>query len=116
MDESAPGKPRITSHGGDDLSVAADGPFTFVTPVADGGTYAVTVGAQPDNPVQTCTVTNGAGTVAGADVDDVGVECVLGGGTSVLEVPVLGRSGLVLLSLVLGIFGIVALRSRLRRV
>jgi len=65
----------LQQDGGDDLAVAADGTFTFATPVQDGGAYAVTVFAQPGNPEQTCTVANGSGTVDGADVTDVEVAC-----------------------------------------
>lgn len=61
---------------GDNLSVAADGAFTFPEKVADGGAYSVTVLAQPSSPSQTCTVTNGSGTVAGAGVSNVAVQCV----------------------------------------
>ena len=57
-----------------DLSLSSGGAFTFTDPVADGGAYAVTVLTQPAS--QTCSVTNGAGTVGGADVTDVAVSCV----------------------------------------
>jgi hypothetical protein len=38
--------------------------------------YNVTVLQQPANPLQTCTVVNGVGTVNGADVATVEVSCV----------------------------------------
>src|SRR6185436_11373037 len=38
--------------------------------------YAVTIQTQPTNPAQICTVTNGSGTIAGADVTNVAVACV----------------------------------------
>ncbi len=59
----------------DDLLIAADGSFTFATPVASGSDYAVTVLTEPGNPSQTCVVSNGAGTVAAADITDVAVNC-----------------------------------------
>ena len=65
----------LQQNGGDDLAIAGDGTFTFATPVQDGGSYSVTVFAQPGNPQQTCTVANGSGTVEGADVEDVVVAC-----------------------------------------
>jgi len=68
----------LQQSGGDDLAIAADGTFTFATPVQDGGTYSVTVSTQPGNPVQTCTVANGSGVVDGADVEDVAVACTGG--------------------------------------
>src|SRR5690349_12703089 len=64
----------LEDNGGDDLPIAADGTYTFATTVADGAGYAVTVSAQPTSPWQTCAVTGGTGTVAGADVS-VAVAC-----------------------------------------
>jgi len=66
----------LQNNGGNNLPIAADGPFTFSTAIASGATYAVTVLTQPTNPSQTCTVTKGSGTVAAANVTDVGVACV----------------------------------------
>ena len=58
----------LRNNGGNDLNVAANGAFTFTTPVADGAAFAVTVFTQPTTPSQTCVVTNGSGTIAGANV------------------------------------------------
>ena len=66
----------LQNNGGDDLAIAADGAFTFATPLADGSAYNVTVFTQPTGPSQTCTVTNGSGTITGADVTNVQVDCV----------------------------------------
>ena len=87
----------LQQNGGDDLPIAADGNFTFATPLGNGGAYLVTVSVQPTNPMQTCVVTNGSGIVAGADVTDVQVTCsttptyTIGGHVSGLD-----GSGLVL--------------------
>ncbi len=62
--------------GAQTLPIAANGSFTFPLPLNDGATYAVTVSAQPINPSEVCTVTNGSGTVAGANVVTVGVSCI----------------------------------------
>ena len=62
-------------NGGDDLSISANGTFTFPTALANGSPYAVTVATQPSNPTQVCTVANGVGTIAGANVTDVAVTC-----------------------------------------
>src|SRR5882724_3369232 len=51
----------LRDNGGDDLTVSANGAFTFVTRIASGGAYAVTVTA-PEG--KTCTVTGGSGTVS----------------------------------------------------
>ncbi|MGN6520238.1 MAG: FG-GAP repeat protein [Dokdonella sp.] len=65
----------LRQNGGDDLAIVADGSFTCPMPISDGSHYAVAVSAQPGNPAQTCTVANGSGTVAGANVADVAVTC-----------------------------------------
>jgi hypothetical protein len=63
----------LTDNGGDDLPIAADGAFTFPTPLMAGQTYAVTVGALP--PQLECLVTNANGTVLAAPVTDISVVC-----------------------------------------
>lgn len=73
----APGASVILqNNGGDALTLTANGPFTFKTPVT-GPTdaYAVTVNAQPTTPNQICTVASGSGT-ASANVTNVAVTCV----------------------------------------
>lgn len=44
--------------------------------ITDGCSYAVTVLTQPSTPPQTCNVTSGSGTLAGANVTSVVVTCV----------------------------------------
>ena len=63
----------LQDNGGDDLSVSANGSFTFATPVAGGGAYQVTVKTNPSG--QSCTVSSGSGTVAAANVTNVAVSC-----------------------------------------
>ena len=58
---------------GDDLTVSSNGGFTFGTALAGGAAYAVTVRTQPSG--QSCTVRNGSGTVASANVGSVEVSC-----------------------------------------
>ncbi|MFZ5722399.1 MAG: beta strand repeat-containing protein [Pseudomonadota bacterium] len=57
---------------GDDLTLLADGSFTFATPVTHGNPYSVTVLAKPDG--NTCTVFNAGGTATG-HVANVVVQC-----------------------------------------
>jgi phosphatidylserine/phosphatidylglycerophosphate/cardiolipin synthase-like enzyme len=64
----------LQDNGGDNLSVSANGSFTFKTSVTSGGAYSVTVLTQPSSPAQTCAVTNGSGT-ATANVTNVQVAC-----------------------------------------
>jgi 6-phosphogluconolactonase (cycloisomerase 2 family) len=65
----------LRNNGADDLTVAADGAFTFATRVASGGAYNVSVQTQPTNPAQTCTPAANTGTVA-AIIASVTVTCV----------------------------------------
>jgi hypothetical protein len=68
----------LQNNAGDDRSITANGTFTFATKVASGAAYAVTVKTQPTSPSQTCTVTNGTGTMGSADVT-VTVACSTNG-------------------------------------
>jgi N-acetylneuraminic acid mutarotase len=63
----------LQDNGGDNLTVTANGNFTFTTLIAAGGAYAVTV-LTPPTPAQTCSVANGSGT-ANANVTNVTVNC-----------------------------------------
>ena len=63
----------LQDNGGDNLSVAANGTFTFKTALAGGAAYSVTVKTNPSG--QTCTVSNGSGTVGTANVTNVAVSC-----------------------------------------
>ena len=63
----------LQDNGGDNLSVTANGSFTFATPLAGGAAYSVTVNTNPSG--QTCTVSSGSGTVAAANVTSVAVSC-----------------------------------------
>ncbi len=63
----------LLNNGSDDLTLTADGEFAFSSQLNDGDSYQVTVGTQPDD--CHCTVENGSGTVAGADVTSVVVRC-----------------------------------------
>ena len=73
----------LQDNGGDNLPVSASGAFTFATPLASAQAYAVTVLTQPTN--QRCTVSSGAGNVAGTNVTSVEVSCAPDG-TDVLVV------------------------------
>ncbi|WP_419421528.1 hypothetical protein ACNVED_16590 (plasmid) [Legionella sp. D16C41] len=68
------GRIVLQDNGGDNLTINSNGSFTFTTPVAQGAPYNVTVATQPVG--QTCTVTNGSGTMGGANVTNVSVNCV----------------------------------------
>ena len=63
----------LQDNGGDDLSVSANGSFTFATALASGAAYSVTVKTNPSG--QTCSVASGSGTIASANVTNVAVSC-----------------------------------------
>jgi hypothetical protein len=81
--------------GGSDLPIGTDGAFAF-PPIDNGSTYDVTVLTQPSNPMQTCTVSNGSGTLSGTDVTDVAVACTTNNYTVGGAVSGLAGEGLVL--------------------
>ncbi|ORJ60466.1 carboxypeptidase-like regulatory domain-containing protein [Geothermobacter hydrogeniphilus] len=63
----------LQNNAGDDLTVSADGSFTFSTALSDGAAYLVTVMTQPNG--ATCTASANSGTIAGANVTTVDVTC-----------------------------------------
>ncbi|MBX3202848.1 MAG: hypothetical protein KF894_32275, partial [Labilithrix sp.] len=65
----------LQNNGGDDVTVDADGSFTFATPIESGESFDVGVLTQPSAPNQTCIVTGGTGTIAVGDVVTVVVNC-----------------------------------------
>ncbi len=66
----------LQDNGGDSKTITANGAFTFATPLSFGAMYSVTVKTEPSSPAQTCTVTNGSGTMGYANVTGVTVTCV----------------------------------------
>ncbi|MGB9230201.1 MAG: Ig-like domain repeat protein [Terracidiphilus sp.] len=63
----------LIDNGSDSLTIMANGAFSFKTTLDTGATYNVTIGSQPAG--ETCTITNGSGTVASANVTSVTVAC-----------------------------------------
>jgi hypothetical protein len=63
---------------GDNLTLSANGTFTFPTAVASGTTYSVTILTSPSSPIgQNCLLSNASGTVGGSSVAAITVECDL---------------------------------------
>ncbi len=63
----------LQNNGGGNLSLSANGSFSFAGNVLNGGAYLVTVFSAPAG--QNCIVTNASGTVSGAAVNNVQVSC-----------------------------------------
>jgi len=63
----------LQNNGGDDLTLTADGSFTFSSALSNGAAYSVTVSSQPSG--QGCTVSNGSGS-SSANVNTITVTCV----------------------------------------
>ncbi|HSV61086.1 MAG TPA: beta-propeller fold lactonase family protein [Variovorax sp.] len=68
-----PSEQVTLKNNGADLRTIGNGPFSFPTPVAHGGNYAVTVGTQPTG--KTCTVSNATGSGVTGAIGDVAVHC-----------------------------------------
>ncbi|MCP5501119.1 MAG: hypothetical protein H7A25_14520, partial [Leptospiraceae bacterium] len=84
----------LQNNSGDNLTLSANGSFTFATALASSTNYSVTVLTQPSG--QTCSVTSGGSGTATANVTNVSVSCgtttyTIGGSISGLT-----ASGLVL--------------------
>ena len=63
----------LINNGIESLPVSSDGPFKFTLTSRSGDTYAVDILTQP--PGQVCTVTNGSGVIAQANISNVNVAC-----------------------------------------
>jgi large repetitive protein len=59
----------------EDLSIAANGSFTFTPDFNSGTRYTVSVQKQPSKPRQACTLANPTGTVGAANVTNINVTC-----------------------------------------
>jgi alpha-tubulin suppressor-like RCC1 family protein len=66
---------KLTNNGVDvdNLTLAANGSFTFATALVSGTAYSVAVATQPSG--QTCAITNGSGTVDSVAATSVTVSC-----------------------------------------
>ena len=66
----------LQDNGGNNLTVSGTGnpSFTFPVPLPAGSTYAVTILTQPSAPGQTCSVSNGSGTLT-SNINTVQIVC-----------------------------------------
>jgi len=77
----------LQNNGGDDLSISANGAFSFKTTLTDGSAYNVTVkpGSQPTSPDQVCTVSNESGTINSGPVSNIVVDCSMNSTTVTID-------------------------------
>jgi hypothetical protein len=64
----------IENNGSDSLTLSANGHYSFATLVSSGGSFNVSIVAQPASPPQHCSVQGGSGTV-GASSPSVSIAC-----------------------------------------
>jgi hypothetical protein len=86
----------LRNNGGDDLTINANGPFTFDTALPTDASYNITIAQQPRDPRQACSVSNGSGIVSDRNVTNVSVRCSSEGYRVGGQVSELRGSGLVL--------------------
>lgn len=82
----------LQNNGGDDLTINADGSFTFPTALPNGATYSITILTPPSG--QTCTITNGSGTLSGSNVGNIQIACRA---TVIAPVPTVSGYGIILM-------------------
>ena len=63
----------LLDNGGDAFTATANGAFAFKTPLANAASYDVTIGSQP--PGETCTISNGSGSISSANVTSIAIAC-----------------------------------------
>jgi len=63
----------LQNNSADDLTLSSNGAFSFVTALADGYSYAVTIKSQPSG--LSCAVNNGSGTLNAQNVTTVTIYC-----------------------------------------
>ena len=85
----------LTINAGDEfLVINNNSAFTFINPLFDLSTYAVSVLSQPLSPNQTCVVEQGKGTLMGVDVTDIAVTCITTQYDLIIDVTGLTGTGL----------------------
>ena len=58
-----------------DLVISANSTFTFPDLLVGGDTYSVSVANYPESPFQNCSIANGSGTIAAANITNVSITC-----------------------------------------
>lgn len=85
---------RVRDRGIAVTEITENGAWAFNADYVPGSEYDVTIDAQPSDPLQVCTVTNGTGVFGDEDVTDVLVTCETPAATGGLD-PAFGTGGIV---------------------
>lgn len=85
----------LQDNGGGNLTVSANGTFTFPTQLQPGAAYDATIDTSP--PGQSCTIANATGTIGAANVTNVAVTCSANTASYSIGGTVSGSSGAVVL-------------------
>jgi alpha-tubulin suppressor-like RCC1 family protein len=83
----------LQNNGGNNLSINANGSFSFSTSINRGSGYNVTILTQPSNPTQNCAVTNGFGASIIGNVTNIQVACFTTSQTFTVSGTVSGLTG-----------------------
>ncbi len=86
----------IQNNGADNLTIAANGNYSFSKKLKGNSSYNITVLTQPQNPSQTCNVSGGTGAVVNGDVTSIVVNCATNTYTVGGTVTGLAGAGLIL--------------------
>ena len=90
------GSNLVVSNGATSLPIdPGKNSFSF-SGISEGKTYSISITQQPASPAQSCSVINGSGTVNGADITNVQINCVTDSYTVSGSVSGLSGAGLVL--------------------
>jgi len=76
----------LQDNGSDNLTLSANGTFTFPTALPDGQAYSVTVSGTGGGIPTTCTLANGSGNISGANVTNVTVQSGYPALTGIMDV------------------------------
>jgi N-acetylneuraminic acid mutarotase len=69
---------QLQLNSGTTVQVGTGSSVAFPNRLGGGASYQVKVVSQPQNPAQTCLVSNGSGTIGAADVSNVSISCAFG--------------------------------------
>jgi alpha-tubulin suppressor-like RCC1 family protein len=83
----------LQNNDGNNLSINANGSFSFSTTINRGSGYNVTILTQPSNPTQNCAVTNGFGASIIGNVTNIQVACFTTSQTFTVSGTVSGLAG-----------------------